>query len=340
MEMEWPLILFQFFVCASCGALFMQGLLGLAGKGKDTQIPSLLTSLLLMVIGGIAVFMHLQHWERMFNGFGHITSGITQELIGVVLMVVAIVLYFLFARRSEDGIPPKWASALAVLIPLVMVFLMAHSYLMPARVSWNSFMLIVYYFVNMALLGSVIAVIVALACRCRDDLRLLVNIAMVAGVLQAVVVLVYAFVLVNSSGTFADPGFYFDPTLPDVAMTEPDKVMASVLTGSLAPAFWAGAVFCGGIVPAVAMFLYRKRLDAAEGADAGEAEAAEPLDIDAPLGQLILDMLKSIPRGLVTCVKTTPWQVWVALLGVVVGCFCWRVILYDTALTIFAIFLH
>ena len=82
MEREWPLILFTLFVCASSGTLLMQGVLTLRGKGKKMQLGSLLTSLILLVIGGIAVFMHLQHWERMFNGFGHITSGITQEVIG------------------------------------------------------------------------------------------------------------------------------------------------------------------------------------------------------------------------------------------------------------------
>ena len=36
----------------------------------------------------------------------------------------------------------------------------------------------------------------------------------------------------------------------------------------------------------------------------------------------------------------TTWQIWVSILGAVIGGLCWRVILYDTALTVFAIFLH
>ena len=49
---------------------------------------------------------------------------------------------------------------------------------------------------------------------------------------------------------------------------------------------------------------------------------------------------KSIPAGIKAAVGNTSWQTWVSILGVVVGGLCWRVILYDTALTIFAIFLH
>ena len=51
-------------------------------------------SCVLLAVAGIAVFFHLQHWERIFNGFGHITSGITQELIAIVAFVAVAVAYF------------------------------------------------------------------------------------------------------------------------------------------------------------------------------------------------------------------------------------------------------
>ena len=255
MEREWPLILFTLFVCASSGTLLMQGVLTLRGKGKKMQLGSLLTSLILLIIGGIAVFMHLQHWERMFNGFGHITSGITQEVIGVVLMAIAIVLFFMFMRRSENGMAPKWTSIASVIVPIFMVFIMAHSYNMPARISWDTFMLEVFYLVNMVLMGSLISLVVAYASKSFDGRPLLVKTAFVAAIVQIVVVVVYAALLNASAGMFADPGYYFDPTLPDVAMTDPASVMAGVFTGADALLFWGGAVVCLGVVPAVLMFL-------------------------------------------------------------------------------------
>ena len=43
----------------------------LGGQGTRAQMPALITSAVLLVVGGIAVFFHLEHWERIFNGFGH-----------------------------------------------------------------------------------------------------------------------------------------------------------------------------------------------------------------------------------------------------------------------------
>lgn len=338
MEREWPLILFTFFVCASSGTLLMQGVLTLRGKGKKMQLGSLLTSLILLVIGGIAVFMHLQHWERMFNGFGHITSGITQEVIGVVLMAVAIVLFFMFMRRSEDGMAPKWTSIASVVVPIFMVFIMAHSYNMPARVAWDTIMLEVFYLVNMVLMGALVSLVVAYASKSFDGREMLAKVAFVAAIVQVVVVVAYAVVLNLSAGAFANPGYYFDPTLPDVAMTDPAGTMASVFAGGEALMFWLGAVVCLGVVPAVLMFLLLRKMKGQE--LPAEAPDADAVAIDEPLGKVIVAMLKSIPAGIKAAVANTTWQTWVSILGVAVGSLCWRVILYDTALTVFAIFLH
>lgn len=338
MEREWPLILFTFFVCASSGVLFMQGVLSLTGKGKKMQLGSLLTTLILIAIGGVAVFMHLQHWERMFNGFGHITSGITQEVIGIIVLAIAVILFFMFMRRSEDGMAPKWTSVVSVIAPVFMVFIMAHSYNMPARVSWDSFMLEVFYLVNMVLMGALVSLVVAYASKCFDARATLMKVAFWAAIAQIVTVVVYAVVLNVSVERFAEPGFYFDPTLPDVAMTDPGAVMASLFWGAEAPMFWGGALICLGVVPAVLMFLLMRKTKGQELPE--EAPDDDAVAIDDPLGRVILALLKSIPAGIKAAMANTTWQTWVSILGVTIGGLCWRIILYDTALTVFAIFLH
>ena len=139
MEIQWSLILFSSFMAWSCGLFASQAIALIRGAAKTVQFKALIVSFILMVIGGISVFFHLHHWERIFNGFGHITSGITQELIGVVLVVVAMVIYYIFLRRSEGGEMPKWVLILAVVICVIMVIIMGMSYLMPSRPAWNSF---------------------------------------------------------------------------------------------------------------------------------------------------------------------------------------------------------
>ena len=85
MNPEWPLILFTFFLCLSGGILGAQGLLTVLGKGKKMQNVALIAALATLVIGGICVFMHLQHWERIFNAFGALLAGNGYGVSGITL---------------------------------------------------------------------------------------------------------------------------------------------------------------------------------------------------------------------------------------------------------------
>jgi DMSO reductase anchor subunit len=300
MELQWPLILFTFFMCLSSGILFAQSVLALKGEGRAFQNTSLVASFVAMVVGGIAVFLHLQHWERIFNGFGHITSGITQELIGVVLLFLALLVFFLMARRSEDGSVPAWVAWAGIIVPVIMVAVMGHSYLMEGRPSWNTPMLIVYYLINAALMGSLTVLIIAAAKKQDGDFELLKKIVFISAILQLVALAVYAMVLGASVGTYADHGTYFDPTLPDIPKVEPAAVIGSLFTGSCALAFWGGAIVVGGILPICLSFLLNKAKDAG----------------------------KTMTYACASLVCTA------------VGGLVWRGLLYVVALTIFAIFLH
>ena len=84
MELQWPLIIFTTLVAWSAGLFGTQALMAVFGVGKRAQVPAWVVSAVLLAAGGIAVFFHLEHWERIFNGFGHITSGITQDRKSVV----------------------------------------------------------------------------------------------------------------------------------------------------------------------------------------------------------------------------------------------------------------
>ena len=101
MELQWPLILFTTLTAWGCGVLGGAGALALKGAGKKSQQLLAILSCVLLAVGGIAVFFHLQHWERIFNGFGHITSGITQELIGCVALAIVIVAWFVVLRGGK-----------------------------------------------------------------------------------------------------------------------------------------------------------------------------------------------------------------------------------------------
>lgn len=257
MEMQWPLMIFTLFVCLGAGIFSVQGLLLFVGKDRNIQVPCLIASLVSIVIGGIGSFLHLEHWERIFNGFGHLSSGITQELIAIAVFVVALFIYYLVLKRSEEN-APKWLGIMALVISIALVIIMSLSYHMPARPVWATLLLWFYYLANMVLFGG-LAVAVISGLRGVSDVDLPLKIAAVGGIAQVVATAAYAFYFTVVQESFTSVGYYFDPTHPTKEMIDPTAVFNAVLSGEYALLFWGGAVILGALIPLVAVFLSRKK---------------------------------------------------------------------------------
>ena len=262
MELQWPLIVFTTLVAWSAGLFGTQALMAVFGVGKKAQVPAWVCSAVLLAAGGIAVFFHLEHWERIFNGFGHLTSGITQELIAIVVLAVVAVAYLVLMRKSDDGASvPKWLAWVAVALSVVLVAVMAHSYTMAARPAWDSVLWILYVLGNACVLGpaTFLRVLAAggpgdqPADRAADAGAPAGRTALAGAALNALAALAFAIFLQLSAGSFADVGLYFDPTHPTKAMAD-----AAATVASQAPLLWLGAVAVGAIVPLAAAFLGRR----------------------------------------------------------------------------------
>ena len=167
MELQWPLILFTTLLAWAAGLFAARCVWALRGKGARAQMPALITSAVLLVVGGIAVFFHLEHWERIFNGFGHMTSGITQELIAIVVLAVVMVVYFVYLRRGGDEAKvPTWLSIVGIVVAAILVIVMGHSYMMASLPAWDSLLQIA------SLLGAACGfgpATMALICAVRDE---------------------------------------------------------------------------------------------------------------------------------------------------------------------------
>ena len=262
MELQWPLILFTTLVAWSAGLFGTQALMAVFGVGKKAQVPAWVASAVLLAAGGIAVFFHLEHWERIFNGFGHLTSGITQELIAIVVLAVVAVAYLVLMRKSDDGASvPKWLAWLSVALSVVLVAVMAHSYTMAARPAWDSVLWILYVLGNACVLGPATFLLVLAAGgpgdqpadRAADAGAPAGRTALAGAALNALATLAFAAFLQLSAGSFADVGLYFDPTHPTKAMAD-----AAATVASQAPLLWLGAVAVGAIVPLAAAFMGRR----------------------------------------------------------------------------------
>lgn len=298
MELQWPLIIFTTLVAWSAGLFGTQALMAVFGVGKKAQVPAWVCSAVLLAAGGIAVFFHLEHWERIFNGFGHLTSGITQELIAIVVLAVVAIVYLVLMRKSDDGASvPKWLAWLSVALSVVLVAVMAHSYTMAARPAWDSALWILYVLGNACVLGpATFLLLSALAARepgdqpaeRAADAGAPAGLAALAGAAaNALATLAFAAFLQLSAGSFADVGLYFDPTHPTKAMAD-----AAATVGAQAPLLWLGAVAVGALVPLSAAFVGR---------------------------------------------RTGNWRLWapVAIAAALAGAVCMRVVFYNLGLSVF-----
>ena len=262
MELQWPLILFTTFVAWSAGLFGAQGAASLAGEGKRAQLPALAASAALLAVGGIAVFFHLEHWERIFNGFGNPTSGITQELVCVVVVAALMVVAFVMLRRgvqgdggTATGAPalPKWLAVCAIASAALLVAVSAHSYMMAARPAWDSVLGPLSLLAAACVLGpATFAVIEALAG--EEAGRVMGMAALVGAIANLCASTAYLVFMEMATASYADVGFYYDPTHPTAGMV--DVAALSPFAGESVA--MAAVALVAAVLPVVAVLVARR----------------------------------------------------------------------------------
>lgn len=257
MELQWPLILFTTFVAWSAGLFASQAIYALRGEGAKSQMAAWVTAAVLLVVGGVAVFLHLEHWERIFNGFGHISSGITQELIAIVVLAVVAVAYLVCLRRAEargDAAMPAWICWAAIVVSVALVVVMAHSYMMAARPAWNTVLQLFSLIGAACVLGPATMMLV---CGVRGERVSFGSTLLVAGaIVNAVCVVAYAVYLQTIEGAFAPVEFFFDSTSPNAGLVDVAGMVAAH-----ALVLWIGAVAVGAVAPLACAYA-AKRVEA------------------------------------------------------------------------------
>lgn len=259
MELQWPLILFTTFVSWSAGVFAAQGALALKGGSARVQLPALLCSAALLVVGGVAVFFHLEHWERIFNGFGHLTSGITQELIVIVVTALVMVVYFAQLKRSKDGSVPTWVAAFALISAAFLVLVMGSSYLMAARPAWDSALQVCSLIGAACVLGpATVAVLEDVVAGASSKAANPVSVGSAALVVWGSAINLIttgAFLLgmATASSALTDVGYSFDPTRPEAGLL--DSASISPFAGE--SALIAGVALAAALL-AVALAFFAK----------------------------------------------------------------------------------
>ena len=134
---------------------------------------------------------------------------------------------------------------------LALPFATGDSYLMSAIPVWDTMLLPLYYVVATVMLGGLAAMIIAGATKAADAVKLSATVAFIGAVVCAVVSVIYAVAISGMGANYTEMQYYFDPTLPDVAMRQSEQITGAILAGEHAVAFWLGNVVVGCAVPAV-----------------------------------------------------------------------------------------
>ena len=134
--------------------------------------------------------------------------------------------------------------------------------------------------------------IIAGATKAEDAVKLSATVAFIGAVVCAIVSIIYAVAIAGMGSNYTEMEYYFDPTLPDVAMRQSEQITGAILTGEHAVAFWLGNIVVGCAVPAV-------------------------------LAALVMTGKIPAEKALVVAV--------VALVCAIIGTIVWRVLLYEVA---------
>lgn len=254
MELQWPLILFTTLAAWSVGIFGTQSILAYKGEAKKSQMICWILAAILLAASGIAVFLHLEHWERIFNGFGHITSGITQELIAIVVLAIVAIIYLVMLRKSEDGgSVPKWCAICGIVIAVVLDCVMAHSYMMAARPAWNSIVEILSIVGASCILGpATVSIVEEMKDGQVSALDAMCN--LIGSIVAAVTSIGYLIVMAMANGQFTQIDYYIDPVHPTAGMND---VSAITPFGSGSVGLSVATIVCA-LIPIACAYMGKK----------------------------------------------------------------------------------
>lgn len=254
MEIQIPLVLFVAFCALSAGIFAAQAALVLAKRGGDVQAPALAASFASLVVGGVAVLFHLAQPLHIFNGFGNPTSGITQELVAIVVMVVVMLVYFVMLRRQ--GKAPAWLAVVAIAAALALDVVCAHSYMMGSRPAWNSALQALSVVGGSCAAGPAVVAAIAGAKK-SEAVGLAGKLTLVGAVVGLACTVAYIAALAGTAGSLASFGLYLDPTNPTAGSF--DVASATPFAPAALPATCIAVV--AAVVSAAAAFVGRSKGD-------------------------------------------------------------------------------
>ena len=123
MVLSWPLIAYVVLGVAAAGILGVQGVRAMGGRGSEVRPVATVVALACALGAAVASALRLGRIDRVFNVFAHLSSGISQGYVAILVLVAVCVLLLVMIRRGAGGEGvPRWCAAIAVVAALLGVY--------------------------------------------------------------------------------------------------------------------------------------------------------------------------------------------------------------------------
>ena len=241
MDVQWALVFFTLFTGLGVGLFCAVVATEWWGKAETVRFPAAVTALVALAIGGVASLLHLGHPDRIFGALGHPTSGIFIEMLFIGLAGIGIIVYLVMLKRGSSDVSRKAVATVTAVPAVVLSFTVGNTYVMASRPAWDTLILPLVYVATAAVMGCAALTLFAAVKEDAETTGRVARALLISLGVQLVLVIAYV-----ASLTWAP--------YPDVS-----RSAGRVLSGSLAPLFWAGLVLLGLVVPAVLAYLLRAK---------------------------------------------------------------------------------
>ncbi len=158
MDIQWPLVLFTLFAGSAGGAMVLLCFAELFNFGRKVGRYACYVIAVLLVIGGICSIFHLAqraHIMSVLTNLGSL-SGVSLELIGLMVCFVLIVIYWLFCREGQNATVRRVFGILCGIAGIVFCWIQGDSYVIAARPFWDTLLLPFGYWASGIACGGVV----------------------------------------------------------------------------------------------------------------------------------------------------------------------------------------
>lgn len=245
MSIQWALVFFLLLVGWGCGVYTVSVITtDWLGQTKQIRMISMITSLVLLALGGFTSVLHLTHPSRIFLALSNPTSGIFMEASFIGITAIIIIIYMVALKRNAADRTLKIIGTIGMIPAVILAYAIGNSYTLASRPAWDTILLPLNYFVSAAVMGF--ATVAILAAREKEldtnAVSFLNRGTVIAIATQAVFLIAYLIYL----GVAPYPDSSRSPS--------------RVLSGDLAALFWVGIVVVGLLVPAILLIQLKKKM--------------------------------------------------------------------------------